>query len=134
MDLESTIVEQSVDRGGAWRHLPGSKEHGLRIDLTALPPSGLRGCTGVTVARKTVKEPSITKLLVLVIIVLIAAVSVIQGSYLPGMMGGVGVLLLYYFATWVRQSEAGRSRLDLLDERLVELEKRVRKIEEGEGK
>lgn len=80
------------------------------------------------------KEPSITKLLVLVIIVLIAAVSVIQGSYLPGMMGGVGVLLLYYFATWVRQSEAGRSRLDLLDERLVELEKRVRKIEEREGK
>ena len=74
------------------------------------------------------------KLFVLLVIILIAAVSIIQGAFLPGILAAVLVLLLYYNVQWVRQREDRRSRVDLMDERLVDLEKRVREIEGREGK
>ena len=86
----------------------------------------------MTTTQTTVKEPSTIKLLVLLIMVLIAAVSIIQGAILSGIMAAIWVLLLYYFATWIKQSGERRSRQDLMDQRLVELEKRVRQIEERE--
>ena len=90
------------------------------------------GCFWVTTTQKTVKEPSRIKLLVLLIMVLIAAVSIIQGAFLSGIMAAIWVLILYYFATWMKQGEERRSRQDLMDQRLIELEKRVRQIEERE--
>jgi predicted PurR-regulated permease PerM len=88
----------------------------------------------VAIGKKTSSEPSTTKLLLLVAVILIAAVSIIQGAYLPGILAAIGVLVLYYFATWVKQGEERVSRVDLMDQRLVDLEKRVTKIEDREDK
>ena len=83
--------------------------------------------------QKTTKQTSIARLFLLVITMLIAAISLIQGAYLPGIIAAVGILLLYYVAMWLGRSEKGRSRMDLMDERLLDLEKRVRKFQERDN-
>lgn len=84
----------------------------------------------MTVSQKTLLEQSVARLLTLFAITVVVAMSVIQGAYLPGIIAGVGILILYYIAKWVREGEGRRSRIDLVDERLVELEKRVSRIED----
>ncbi len=83
----------------------------------------------VTTPRRTT-EPSATKLLVFLVIAAIAAVSIMQGAFLPGIFTATGVLVLYYLFGWARQSEERSNRLDLVDQRVLELEKRIGQLEE----
>lgn len=75
-------------------------------------------------------EPSLIKLYVMILAVLIVAFSIIQGAYMSGAMAAIGLLFLYYFAKLVKQSEEPTSRRDLFDKRLSELERRVSRVEE----
>lgn len=79
---------------------------------------------------RSATEPSVTKLLVFLVIVAIVAVSIMQGAFLPGIFAATGVLVLYYLFGWVRESEERSNRLDLVDQRILELEKRVGQLEE----
>lgn len=79
---------------------------------------------------RSATEPSATKLLVFLVIAAIVAVSIMQGAFLPGIFTATGVLVLYYLLGWVRQSEERSNRLDLVDQRVLELEKRIGQLEE----
>jgi hypothetical protein len=77
-----------------------------------------------------VDETSI-KFLILVAVVLVGAVSIMQGAFMAGVMACTGIVFVYFVAIWVRRSDEGSARVDVLDERLADLEKRVHQIEEG---
>lgn len=95
-------------------------------------PQITRGdCLGT--ANETMFGSPMTRLFIILLIAVIMLVAVIQGAFLPGIIASMGVVGLYYFAILVNRSEERKSRIDLIDERLFQLENRVRDIEEVRG-
>lgn len=78
---------------------------------------------------KSLGLQSFLKFVVLILALVILALSLIQASYLTGLMSILWLVIIYYVLVWLAGQREATSRLDTLDERVLRLEKKLDELE-----
>jgi DNA-binding Lrp family transcriptional regulator len=71
------------------------------------------------------REPENLKILLILVIILVMAVGVIQGAFLPAISTGFTIFIVYLAYRYVILREQRDKRLDMMEKRLQRIEKRL---------